>query len=88
MKYRIESVVYFDGYPQKVALYTQYTDDRNVAQMASNELWFLGHYGFVINQETGKIEYEFSSGNPEAMLKILYNHLDEVEIRKQKEEEA
>lgn len=46
----------------------------------------IAHYGVVINQDTGEIEYEFSSGNPEAMLDGLWENIDEVIIRKQKKE--
>lgn len=89
MKYRVESVVYSD-ISREWSLLTEYTDNRDAAKDMSIWLNFynlIGHYGVVINQETGEIEYEFSSCGRE-MLDDLWKHIDEVIIRRQKEEET
>ena len=62
-KYRVESVVYVDVYPYHYNYSVGYTSKRNVPMERSADYFFMAHYGVVINQETGEIEYDFGCKN-------------------------
>ena len=62
-KYRVESIVLVGAYSPHYKHSVGYTNKRNVPMERSADYFFMAHYGVVINQVTGEIEYNFGCKN-------------------------